>query len=284
MLIRNLATAALLALAPVSLLPTVAPAQSLAPVPSSADLLQAAAMDQIFTQFGPTFETAPANSPVPLPAGMAEVWRQTARQVFEAERMHADLVDALEGRFSAAEAATIMDFFGSPAGRRVSATDRAMMLLDAERLQHAIAAGEDVLSRLGRDSRRRQQLDEMLELAGADISVAMTAQSLRGMFVAIALAPQRGDDIEIPWSEIDAQLDLVLGDVEADIAATQLALAAFSYRDISEAELDACLDFLRQPAARKFYGFIAVAVGTITGDAMVTFGETFAANLAKVGA
>lgn len=280
---RTLIAAALLVAAPVSLLPTAIAAQAERAAPSIAQLLEMSSLDQAFDQSGAAMEDAAAVHGIPLSADMDRAWREAAREAFVPERMQAKLVEVLEGRVTAAEANAIAGFYGTPLGRKVRRLDRAVMALEPAAQQRALDEGSALLGQMGEDSQRRRQFDQMLNLVSADLAATMAAQSIRGMLIGMSVAPQRGD-IEIPWSEIDAQLDAIMGTLEAEIAASQQAMLAFAYSQLSDAELEEFLDFLRTPAARKFYGLAFVAVAGIDGAAMVEFGETLMSKLNEIDA
>ena len=281
MQIRKLIAAALLLAAPVSLLPTAVAAQTEAAAPSVAELLEITSFDQVFTHSGSAMAEAPALHGIPLPAEMERAWREAALEVFVAERMHARLAAALESLISATEAGAVAEFFSTPLGRKIGRLDRSLVMLEPEAIQQAMASGSVMLSDL--EPRRLRQFDEMLALVSADLAATMAAQSVRGMLIGMSLAPQRGD-IEIPWSEIDAQLEAIMGSIEADVAASQRALMAFGYSGLGDAELEEYLTFLRTPAARKFYSLAMVAVAGINNEAMADFGEALMTKLGSVGA
>jgi hypothetical protein len=197
--------------------------------------------------------------------------------------MQARLVEVLESRITDDEANAISGFYSTQLGRRIGHLDRALMGLEPAAQQRALDKGSAMLDEMGEDSPRQQQFDEMLDLVSADLAATMTAQSIRGMLIGMSVAPQNGD-IEIPWSEIDAQLDAIMGTLEAEIAASQQAMLAFAYRELSDAELEAYLQFLRTPEARKFYSLAIVAIAGIGAEAMTAFGEALVTKLNEVGA
>jgi hypothetical protein len=283
MLIRKLIAAVLLVAAPVSLLPATAAAQVEPAAPSISELLELSSLDQAFAQSGPAMEAAAELHGIPLPAEMARAWRAAAREAFVAETMLARLVEVLEGRITATEASAIAAFYGTPLGRKVGRMDRAVMALEPQAQQRILDEGMAMLSEMGEDSLRRRQLDEMRDLVSADLAANLTAQSIRGMLIGMSVAPQRGD-IQIPWDEIDSQLDAIMSTVEADVAASQQAMVAFAYSQLSDAELEEYLQFLRTPEARKFYSLALAATATISGEAMVAFGEALVNRLNEVGA
>jgi hypothetical protein len=56
----------------------------------------------------------------------------------------------------------------------------------------------------------------------------------------------------------------------------------FAYQDLTDADLETYLEFLRTESARKFYAVAAYAVGQIVAERMERFGETLARKLQQV--
>ncbi len=260
-------------------LPLPAAAQAEALLLTTEELMRATALDEVFTQFGPVIEAAPREQSVPFPAGMEEVWAEAARTVFVAEAMHSSLASTLEGKFSDDDQAAFAEFFRSPFGLEISRIERDVTVLGPE--SQLFARGEGVKLAELDDARRHAQIEEILGLVSAELSTAMVIESLRGMMIGMAMTGRQGD-IEVPWQEIDAQITAMMPAIEADVAATQRAMMFYAYRDLSEAELDQYLAFLRTEAAQKFYAVSAYAVGEIVSERMRTFGETLAAMLRRV--
>jgi hypothetical protein len=193
--------------------------------------------------------------------------------------MHSSLASTLEGKFSDDDQAAFAEFFRSPFGLEISRIERDVTVLGPE--SQLFARGEGVKLAELDDARRHAQIEEILGLVSAELSTAMVIESLRGMMIGMAMTGRQGD-IEVPWQEIDAQITAMMPAIEADVAATQRAMMFYAYRDLSEAELDQYLAFLRTEAAQKFYAVSAYAVGEIVSERMRTFGETLAAMLRRV--
>lgn len=278
---RTLVLAVLLGLgaltAPALPVPALAQAETYAM--STAELMQATALDSVFTQFGAVIEETPRQQAVPFNAAMRRAWEEASRQVFAPTRMHRRLATALDDKFSHEDYAVFAAFYASPFGIRVSEAERrATELTPAGQTAARISGG--VLA-IAATPRRKAQIDEMLGLVSADLSAAMVRQSMRGILIGLSMTTQQGD-IEVPWEEIEAQLDAIMPGLEADIASTQKALMFYAYETFSEADLDEYLVFLRTGSAQKLYAVIAYAVGDIITERMHAFGDALATRLARV--
>jgi len=282
MLIRALAVAALLGSSSItaSALSPVQAQTELAPI-SVAELMQATALDEVFTQFGAAIEASPQEQGVPFDAMLMGVWVEAAREVFDAKTMHGALATALEGEFSPEEETVLATFFRSDFGHRITDLERAVQTLGPQSQFAARLKGLSLVEAIAEGSRRDLQFDEIMTLVSADIASAMVGQSVRGMLIGMSLTQQRGD-IEVPWEEIDLHLAQILPSIEEDVSSTQRAMLAYAYRDLPEADLDTYLEFLRTPAAQKFYALASYSIGQIVTDTMTTFGERLASKMGRV--
>ena len=282
---RRLRLAALAALAGViPLLPVATPA----PEPGTAieaatmtieELMRATALDELFNQFGATIEAAPAEQGLPMPAAMRDAWTIAVRQTFDSGDMHAELAAALDGRFTAEELAVYDEFYSSDFGIRVTGIERAVTSLGPE--QQLIVQSEGLELAEGAGDRRNAQIDEMLALVHAELTTDIVAQSVRGMLIGMSLSGQQGD-IEVPWEEIDAQLKAIMPGIAAEITMTQRAIVFYAYKDLTEAELEDYVVFLRTEAAQKLYALVVVSAGDVIAQRMTTFGENLVAALNRV--
>lgn len=282
MLMRALVLAVLLAAsAPGGPAASPARSQTQEAALSVAELMRATALDEVFTQFSSVIAASPAEQGIVFDAVLAGVWMEAVREVFDANAMHDALARSLAARLKPEDAAVLAAFFHSDFGRRITELERDVQALDPAAQIEARTLGQALVDGMAPHSRRARQLDEMLSLVNADIAGAMVGQSVRGMLIGLAVARQRGD-IEVPWEEIDLHLAEIMPDLRADVAATQRAMMAYGYRDMSEADLDRYLDFLRTDAAQRFYALAAYSIGAIITDSMTRFGQTLATKLGRV--
>jgi hypothetical protein len=279
-MLRHLMVA--LALAFVTSLPAAAPAapivSPLRPFPI-AEMMQATGLDEVFTQFGPTIAASAREQEITSDTVFLRHWETTALRVFDARLLRLQLADALDGRFDLAEQEVLGGFFRSDFGRRVTALERAVALLDPGEQGRAIAEGHALADAAGPG--RAAQLDALMRLVSTEISSTMVGQSVRAMLMGMAVSHQRGD-VTVPWSEIDAQVTAMMPDLQARVAAGQRAIMAYAYRDLSDGDLDRYIAFLRTPAAQRFYSVAAIAVGHIVTEGMSAFGEAFAERMASI--
>lgn len=278
-MLRSLIVSAFLALGSLAGAATLPAQAQPAPAISTDELMRATSLDEVFTQFGPGIETAPTQQGAVFAPAMQAAWVAAAREVFQPAPMHAALARALDDKFDTADYAAFAGFFSSDFGVRIIDIERGVTTLPPDAQLAARDAGIELSTAAG--PRRSDQIDEMLQLVNADVATAMIRQSVRGMLMGMAINGQQGD-IEVPWEEIDAHLNAIMPDIEADVALTQRAMMFYAYRELTDTELDTYLDFLRTGSAQKLSTVAAYAIGEIITERMEAFGETLSRKLAQV--
>lgn len=244
-----------------------------------AEMMRATALDEVFTQFGAGIAASARSEDISADEVFLGHWEATASAIFDAATLRQRLARLLEGRFSLAEQEALAGFFHSEFGEKMTALERDIARLGPEAQATALAEGDRLSTAAG--IVRSTQLDDLLQLVGAEISASMVGQSVRAMLVGMSVSHQQGD-IEVPWSEIDAQVQAMMPALLADVSRTQRAMMAFAYRDLSDDELGRYIAFLRTEPAQKLYATAAYAVGRIVTDGMARFGEALAARMQSV--
>jgi hypothetical protein len=267
-------------------LPAVAVTPAQAPVEmakamTTEELMQATALDKIFDTYAETIAASPETQGTPLPAPFLSAWKDSAFEVFKADMLHGELARSLDGKLSDPELRELATFFHSDFGRRITEIEGAVPQLSADEQLAAVDEGNAVLDTLTPDATRVRQIDEMLALISAEISRSMVGVAMRAMMVSMAVSGATGD-IEVPWEEIDAQLEMILPGVEAEVLASQRALMAYAYQELSDAELETYVEFLRTAVSQKFYAIVGYGVGSVMENAMSRFGEQLARRLNQV--
>lgn len=246
---------------------------------SVADLMQATALDLIFDQFGEAIAASARVSDISTDEIFLSHWEAAAASSFNGPALRSRLANSLDGKFSADERAALGEFFRSDFGNRISALERAVAKLSADDQIAALTEGETLSDEA--TVVRSAQLDDLMELMSAEISGVMAGQSMRALLLGMSVSHQRGD-IEVPWQEIDAQVEAMMPSLIADHTRAQRAMMAYAYRGLGDDELDLYIEFLRTAPAQKLYAIAAYAVGQIVARSMSSFGETLAARMASV--
>lgn len=246
---------------------------------STSELIEALALDLALVQLGPSVEAGPGQMGAPFTAPMLAAWTEAARRLFAPQRMVDRLAALLDDKFRPGDYVAYARFFGSAVGQKIVSTDRAIAALEPAELGAIHASGGRLASEAS--ERRREQVAQLMELFPVEMSLHIARQSARGMLIGLWLA-DRPSDIEVPWEEVESQLELLMPQLEADMLIGQTALAHYSFRDLSDADLDAYIRFLRSEPARRLYAVATHALGEVVAENMAMFGEEVARRLRRV--
>lgn len=233
---------------------------------------------QMFASLGDSLAAGPRLGGVADERFLA-AWEASAHAAFASPALPAGLSAALTRALTAADVAGIEAFLDSPLGQRIAALERAVQQHPPAQRIGLIARGEALW--IGLPQARRSRLEEVLALTGADLSFQVLAQSLRGLAVGLSLAT--AGDLAVAWAGADGEVDRRLAGMEASLGEAARGVAALTYADLSDAELEAYLDFLRADSTRRFYATATTAIAGIVDQTMHALAETVARRLERVG-
>jgi len=210
-----------------------------------------------------------------------EAWRRAAAESFVADTMRRDAIAGLEGGLTEADRSALLAFYR---------TDFAGKLLSAENAAQSIGsdvdAGKAVLA--AATAERRNLLHSLAEATGVELAEQMFIDSLHSMMLAEVLSLANNGESPIPWDlvneKIDAQLKLIVPTMQKQIREADEATTAFTYRDLSDAELQRYVDFLQTGPAQRFYGIMVQGIAAATDHAFGRLGTNFIARLRAIGA
>jgi hypothetical protein len=245
--------------------------------PTSSDLIRTIGLDNVFVQFGRSIAGSPRQHGIADPRFL-DAWESSALLAFSDGKLNARLEQSLAQTLSDAELGGVDSFLTSAFGRRITQLEQVSQNIAADQQVAALAKGQTLYWAVS--ERRKAQFEELLALSGAEMTFAVIGESLRGM--ALGLHLSSGGDIETPWEEIDNAVKLQLAGMKESLAEAAHAAMAYTYNDLTDAELEDYLAFLRTPAARKFYDTATLAVGDIIRDTMFGLGEAVALSMHRV--
>lgn len=245
--------------------------------PASTALMRQIGFDRLFRDFGNMLAASPGRSGVG-DERFRGIWEKCASAAFGREELNRRLEESLAAGLSEEEIAGIGAFLASPVGQKLAGLERATREIAPDRQIETLAKGKTLYFAL--PEARRLRYDEVMELSGADVGIAMLGESLRGMALGLHLSAK--GDIELSWDEIDAEVTAKLAGLKESLVDATRSTLAYTYAGLSDDELAAYLDFLRAPATRKFYSTVTAAIGTIIEETMFDIGQDVAARLGAV--
>jgi hypothetical protein len=242
------------------------------------DVMARFGLSGLFVRFGQSLAAGPRLQGVGDVRFLA-AWEASALAAFDSPALDRTLAGQLGATLTAEDAAWLDGFMASDLGSRISALERESQEIPAGRQIATLAKGQVIY--LGLSDRRRAQLAELMTLTGADITIGMMGDSLRGLALGLALSSDTGD-VAVPWDEIDAAVTRKLAGMQAELSDATRGLYAYTYSSLSDEELETYLQFLRAPATKKFYATATLAIGDIVRETLFGLGETVAERLKRV--
>lgn len=206
-------------------------------------------------------------------ADQSHSWTQAAGEIFQPEAIFDDLVGRMDGQLTDAEVTEIMAFLNSDLGLRVTA-------MEVEAQNPDIADGVDMAGPvilkdlMADDPDRIAAYQRMMDAIGA-VDAGVTG-ALNMNFAVLSGMSASG---RMAYQLSDAEILTLLASQEATIrdrvAQSAMENAAFTYRDLSDADLDGYVAFLETAAGGRIYSLMNSA----TDDIMAERGRQFGARI-----
>lgn len=195
-----------------------------------------------------------ASAPLMLgaePDDFGSDWERLTAQVFDVTVMRSLATDILEATLSDTALTHAAGFYASDLGQRlVTAENASHMMEDSDAKQQS---GTRIIAALVADGSPRLELIKRMNRAvnNADSSV----QALQEIQIRFLLAASAAGviDLKMDGDELRAMMKSQEGDMRRAIQTSALAGAAFTYRDFSDAEIEAYAEALEHPDMRQVY-------------------------------
>ena len=225
--------------------PAAAMAQSVQP--TATEVIRSLGIDQMFAKFGQSIQGGPRQSGLTDERFLA-LWERAIPEGFGREALVADLDRDVAAGLDASELQVVTDFTTSLLGRRILELEAKSSGTSEATQIAAIARGQALLLQM--PVRRRAMLGEVVELSGARTTVAMLHELLRA--VALAVRVQNRAGVMIGYDEVEFEIGGRLASLDESLRTAMLGALAAAYLEMTDTELAAYIEILRQPAMRKF--------------------------------
>lgn len=177
-------------------------------------------------------------------------WTRTADQVFEVAAMQRMATDMLEATLEEDLLEHAAGFYASDLGQRLVEVENASHLTDDELKR---AEGEALLTTYQADDPARLQI--VSDLVDAVDSGEHGVRAVQEIQVRFLMAASRAGvlDYEIDEGALRAVLGEGAEELRQSIRENSLASSAYTYRDFSDADLEAYIAALRDPRMQQVY-------------------------------
>ena len=194
-----------------------------------------------------------------------------AERIFQPEVLFAAVAARVDDKFDAAEYDALEAYFSQGVGLRVTEAEKFAQSPEneAERAAQTPAIIEDLLAN---NPERLDQIEQMIE--AMDIVGSGTAMAMNLGYAMISGMVSTG---KMPSGLTDEQILIMLNarrdQIEAEVLNSTVLSAAYTYRDISNADMADYLDFLQSDLGRKLYSVLESAQVDVLTAASRKFGH-----------
>jgi len=204
---------------------------------------------------------------------MRRAWVDAAAQVFDPDRMMTDIAADLSEGLGEDDIALLMDFYSGGLGARV--TELEVAAQNPANSDRADAQGREILAQLiAAEDPRLDAYQRMSDALGAIDTGAATAMNL-----SFALLNGIASSGKLPYELSEQQiLAIVMGQqdqIRATIQQELFVSFAYTYRDLTDAELEDYTAFLTSDVGRSLYRMLNSATEMVLQDRAHAFGARF---------
>ncbi len=210
------------------------------------------------------------------PDGFGSDWARLTAEVFDTEHMHQTALSILEQTLSDEALTHAVSFYASDLGQRlVVAENAAHMDEDDDAKQRA---GQEIVSDLIKEgSSRVESLKRMNRAVDASGTSLRALQEIQVRFL-LAASASGVIELQLNGDELREMMRRNEGDMRRSLQISALAGAAYTYKDFSDADVDAYVEALEQPLMQEVYELL----NAIQYEIMAMRFEVLAARMAEL--
>lgn len=205
-----------------------------------------------------------------------DAWSTTADEVFDTQTMRDTAMDILAQTLDDDLLAHAAGFYASDLGQRlVQVENAAHMAEDAEKAE----IGERLVDRMAQDGDPR--LPVLRKLTQAVNSDDVSVRAVQEIQVRFLMAASHAGvlDTELDEGNLRAILRENEDDLRQSLRKSSVIAAVYTYRDISEGDLQAYLEALQDPKMQRVYELM----NAVQYEIMASRFEVLAARMAEIG-
>ena len=208
------------------------------------------------------------------PGSFDDEWDRIAKDVFDTALMRDTAVTIMQETLSDEDLAHAAAFYASPLGQRLVEVENAAHTAPDTQKQEQ---GESLVAAMV--ERGDERLGVLRDLSAAVDESGVAVRAVQEIQVRFLMAASNAGLLERELDEgaLRAMMRETENELRLSMKQSALANAAYTYRDISDEDLRAYLDALRQPRMQRVYELMNAVQWEIMGD-------RYAAMARRVGA
>lgn len=208
--------------------------------------------------------------------GFGSDWTRLTDEVFDTEVMHETAVTILEQTLSDEALNHAVEFYASDLGQRLVVAENASHMEEDDEAQ--LAQGEQIISDLIREgSARVESFKRMNRAADASDTSLRALQEIQVRFL-LAASASGVIELQMNGDELRQWMQQNEAETRRSLQLSALATSAYTYRDFSDADVDAYVDALEQPLMQEVYELL----NAVQYEIMAMRFEILAARMAEL--
>ncbi len=215
---------------------------------------------------------------LPVDEALSSAWNDAADDAFQPSKILPRMAETLTGVFSEPEQLEIAAFYDSPLGQRIVQFEKDGSSF--EKQAEAIAYAQSLTSDPGKYASRMalyHQLDEAAGLTKISVSIAMNM----GVAIQAGMVASGKVPMELSFDEIKREMEKQRMAVAQQIAGSLYAMMAYIYKDVTQEDMLAYINFAKSAAGSKFLSAYFAATDLALTDASRIFGKRLAENFGR---
>lgn len=212
---------------------------------------------------------------VPLPKTLVENFPHLVGHAFAADSFRTTVVSAFEQSIEADHMQQVLDWLDSPTGRRMTEVETASSTAEA---QTDMESYGDRLTEEPPSQQRRTLIKALDEAAGITAGAVDSAVNISVAYTVAILSATSSPDYQMLLA-IKQQIEGERAKIAAETEPEILLSLYFTYRGVSDEELEDYVEFAQSAAAQKYHTTVHHALDSAYMEAIWTLGQDIAALL-----
>lgn len=210
------------------------------------------------------------------PEGFGSDWTRLTDEVFEVGAMHDTAVSILEQTLSDEALAHAVEFYASDLGQRLVVAENASHMQEDDDVKQL--AGQRIISDLIKNGSKRVESFKRMNTAIDSTGTALRAlQEIQVRFL-LAASASGVIELQLDGDELRELMKQNEPAMRQSLQLSNLAGAAYTYQDFSDADVDTYVDALEQPLMQEVYELL----NAIQYEIMAMRFEVLAARIAEL--
>ncbi len=185
------------------------------------------------------------------PDGFGSDWTRLTEEVFDTKIMHETAVSILEETLSEEALTHAVEFYVSDLGQRLVEVENASHLSDDEETKQR--EGQEIVAGLVQEgSPRLEQFKRMNQAIDSSGTALRALQEIQVRFL-LAASASGVIDLQLDADELRLMLRQNEAGMRQSLQLSALAGAAYTYKDFSDADVQAYVEALEQPLMQEVY-------------------------------